>query len=227
VDEPPSFLNQAFGYAWYEAAYWITMATLTLGFSIRYTGRRNVPKTGPALLIANHQSFLDPLAVGLASSRHLSFLARKTLFNNRFFGNLLRSLNTVPVDQQGVAKEGMRAIIEKLQEGRAVLVFPEGERTWKGDIQAFKPGIQLLIKRTHCPIVPVGIAGAFDALPRTRNKPLFSPLFMPATKGALGVAIGKPLDSKRYATMPREQMLEELQDELKKVHVEAERIRRK
>jgi 1-acyl-sn-glycerol-3-phosphate acyltransferase len=220
-------VSQALGYVWYEAAYWTTMAVLTLGFSLRYTGKRNIPKKGPVLLIANHQSFLDPLAVGLASPRHLSFLARKTLFNNRLFGGLLRSLNTVPVDQQGIAKEGMKAILEKLREGRPVLVFPEGERTWRGNIQPLKPGIQLLIKRTHCPIVPVGIAGAFDALPRTRPLPLLSPLFMPATRGAIGVAVGRPLDSERYAAMPREQMLLELQTELEKVHAEAERIRRK
>jgi 1-acyl-sn-glycerol-3-phosphate acyltransferase len=226
-EQASATFSQAFGHAWYDVAYATSMAVLTLGFSIRYTGRRNIPKDGPALLIANHQSFLDPLAVGLASPRRLSFLARKTLFKNRFFGNLLRSLDTVPVDQEGVAKEGLRAILDKLHEGRAVLVFPEGERTWKGNIQAFKPGIQLLIKRTHCPIVPVGIAGAFDALPRTRNWPIFSPLFMPATRGALGVAVGKPLDSKRFAAMPREQMLEELENELKKVHLEAERIQRK
>ncbi|MFL5240916.1 MAG: lysophospholipid acyltransferase family protein [Gemmataceae bacterium] len=223
----PSPVSQALGYAWYEMAYWIAMTVLTLGFSLRYTGKRNLPKSGPVLLIANHQSFLDPLAVGLASPRHLSFLARKTLFNNRLFGGLLRSLNTVPVDQQGIAKEGMKAILEKLKEGRPVLVFPEGERTWRGNIQPLKPGIQLLIKRTHCPIVPVGIAGAFDALPRTRPWPLFSPLFMPATRGAIGVAVGKPLDSERYAAMPREQMLLELEKELEKVHAEAERIRRK
>jgi 1-acyl-sn-glycerol-3-phosphate acyltransferase len=226
-DQPSATFSQAFGHAWYDMAYATTMAALTLGFSLRYTGRRNIPQDGPALLIANHQSFLDPLAVGLASPRRLSFLARKTLFKNRFFGNLLRSLDTVPVDQVGVAKEGLRAILNKLHEGRAVLVFPEGERTWQGNIQPFKPGIQLLIKRTHCPIVPVGVAGAFDALPRTRNWPLLSPLFMPATRGAIGVAVGKPLDSERYAAMPREQMLEELQNELKKVHCEAERIQRK
>src|SRR5260370_39355270 len=70
---------------WYEFAYWITMAVFTLGFSLRMSGRRNIPRHGPALLIANHQSFFDPLVIGAASPRQLCFLARKTLFHNRIF----------------------------------------------------------------------------------------------------------------------------------------------
>src|SRR5437879_5536842 len=50
---------------WYEFAYWMTMAIFTLGFSLRTSGRNRIPRRGPVLLIANHQSFLDPLAIGV------------------------------------------------------------------------------------------------------------------------------------------------------------------
>jgi 1-acyl-sn-glycerol-3-phosphate acyltransferase len=217
------------GHSWflYEVGYWLSMTCLSVGFSYRFEGRRNVPRSGPALVLSNHQSFLDPMIVGCAARRHLCFLARKTLFRNRFFGDLIRRTNAVPVDQEGVAKEGLKAILHRLQAAEAVLVFPEGERTRKGDVQPLKPGILLLMKRLAAPIVPVGMAGAFDALPRTRHWPKLSPFFLPPTGADIAVSIGKPIPAERYRDMPREQVLAELHAELVRLKERAERLRRR
>src|SRR5947208_10067745 len=67
---------------WYEVCRCHIMAGLTLGFSLRFEGGRNIPTEGAALLIANHESFLDPIAVGLTTTRQLCYLARKTLFSS-------------------------------------------------------------------------------------------------------------------------------------------------
>ena len=196
---------------WYDFAYLLTMAGYSLGFSLRTEGSRHVPHNGPALLVANHQSFLDPVAIGLVARRHLCYLARKTLFAHPTFGAFLRSVNCVPVDQEGIAKEGLRTVLELLQHGRAVLVFPEGERTYTGAMNPLRPGIHLLIKRGQAPIIPVGIAGAFEAFPRMRKLPRPCPLFWPATgTGGLAVSIGRPLDPARYDGVPREQVLADL-----------------
>lgn len=211
----------------YEIGHWLSLVTLTWGFNYRYEGRRNVPKTGPALLLANHQSFLDPLIAGCAARRHLCFLARKTLFRNRLFGGFIRRVNAVPVDQEGVAKEGLKTILEQLKAGQAVLVFPEGERTATGEIQALKPGVLLLINRIEAPIVPIGIAGAFTALPRTRNWPKLSPFLLPPTDASIAVSIGKPVSPAHFRNMPREQALKELREELTHAKERAERLRRK
>ena len=214
-------------YLWYEFMYWKTLIIATLCFSLRISGRLNVPRHGPALLIANHQSFLDPIVIGIASRRHLCFLARKTLFRNRIFGTLLSSLNTVPVDQEGVAKEGLKTILQELKQGSAVLVFPEGQRSWDGKLQPLKPGIQLLIKRTKAPIIPVGVAGAHIALPRGKTRVKFSPFFLPATDASVAVVIGKPMDAERFAHLPREEMMNTLLKELQKVYAAADKLRRK
>ncbi len=186
-----------------------------------------MPTTGPALLIANHQSFFDPPLVGLVAKRPLVYLARKTLFRNRFFSAFIRSLNAVPIDQEGVGKEGIRTIAEQLQLGRPVLVFPEGERTHNGSLGPLKPGIHLLIKRVQAPIVPVGIAGAFDAWPRSRRLPSFAPLCFPAMPGTIAVSMGKPVHSADFAEKPRQQVLSELFELIRAEHERAEKIRRK
>jgi 1-acyl-sn-glycerol-3-phosphate acyltransferase len=216
------------GHSWflYEIGYWLSITGLTVGFSYRYEGRRNIPRDGPALLLANHQSFFDPSIVGSTTRRHLCFLARKTLFRGPF-GALIRRLNAVPVDQEGVAKEGLKTILEQLKAGQAVLVFPEGERTATGEVQTLKPGVLLLIKRIAAPIIPIGIAGAFDALPRSRKWPKLSPFFLPTTGADIAVSVGEPIPAERYRVMPRAQVLAELQGELERVKERAERLRRK
>jgi 1-acyl-sn-glycerol-3-phosphate acyltransferase len=220
-------MRRKYSHFLYEMGHWISFTGLTWGFNYRFEGREFIPPTGPALLISNHQSFLDPSIVGCAARRHLCFLARKTLFRNRFFAALIHRLNAVPVDQEGVAKEGLKTILEELKAGQAVLVFPEGERTATGEIQALKPGILLLIKRMHAPIVPIGIAGAFDALPRSRHWPKLSPFFLPPTGADIAVSIGRPISPERYRDMSRELVLKELQQELQHAKQRAERLRRK
>ena len=211
----------------YEIGRWTTAVALTLGWSLRVTGRHNYPKSGPVLIVSNHQSFVDPPAVGVAYERHVVFLARKTLFDNPGFGPLISSLNALPVDQNGMAKDGLKAILAKLEAGHPVLVFPEGARTEEGPMMKMMPGISLLIKRARCPIVPVGISGAYEAWPRWRKLPMPSPLFLPATNRTIAVAIGPPRDAATVADLPREEMLAVLAADIAAQMVEAEKVRRK
>lgn len=212
---------------WNDVVYTTGMAGFTLGFSFRYQGRQNVPQSGPLLIVSNHQSFLDPWLAGVAVKRRLVYLARKTLFNNPMLGFFIRSLNAVPIDQDGVGKEGLRTILEQLALGRGVLVFPEGTRTPEGDMHPLKPGIHLLIQRTQAQILPVGIAGAYDAWPIWRPYPIPAPLFLPPGKGTIAVSIGRPIAARCFAELPREQAMQALFDEIKKVQAQAEKLRRR
>jgi 1-acyl-sn-glycerol-3-phosphate acyltransferase len=209
----------------YETTYYVAAAGMTLGWSLRTEGRQHIPATGPALLIANHQSFLDPVLVGLGTRRHLRYLARKSLFQNPLFTWVIRMLNAVPIDQEGIGKEGIKTILGQLQNGQAVAVFPEGERTHDGQMQPLRPGIHLLIKRTQAPIIPVGIAGAFDAMPRWRSVPVPAPLFWPGCRHTIAVSVGKPLDARHFAQMPRERALEELYGAIAAMWRRAEKLR--
>ncbi len=220
----PSWFDRAF----YAVCSWICWAGLTLGFGLRIKGKRHIPQTGPALIIANHQSFLDPVLVGLAAPRMLTYLARKTLFHHQpIFSWLIRTLHAIPVDQDGVAKEGMRAVLQALEAGRAVLIFPEGGRTENGKIAPLMRGIVLLVERSKAPVVAIGLAGAFQALPRGRVIPNLSPLFLPAQDSAIAVAVGRPISPQELSRLSRQETLERLSAELEAVYAEAEKLRRK
>lgn len=211
---------------WYDAADLLSFALFTFGFSFRRTGWANIPTTGPVLIAANHQSMFDPMMMGVASRRYLTYLARSTLFKVPVLAPVIRSLNAVPIDR-GMGKDGIQAVLDALGKGRAVLVFPEGERTHTGRVEPLKPGISLLIKRVACPIVPVGIAGCFEAWSRFHRWPRFSPLFLPPGPSTIAMAIGEPIDPGRYKGKDRAWVLADLRAELVKQHEAAERLRRK
>lgn len=212
---------------WYDLVQVVGLAGYTVAFSARFEGMHHVPETGPTLVLANHQSYLDPWLAGIVVKRPLAYLARKTLFRNRFFAALIRSVNAVPIDQEGVAKEGIKAVVELLRRGQAVVVFPEGSRTPDGAMHPLQPGVHLILRRTPATIVPVGIAGAYDAWPIWRKYPILAPLFLPPAAGTIAVVAGAPIDSKPFAELPRDEALRQLLAAIQKVQTRAEELRRK
>jgi 1-acyl-sn-glycerol-3-phosphate acyltransferase len=214
------------GRLFYDFVYWSSFTLFGFGFSYRRRGWANIPKEGPLLLVANHQSMFDPVLVGLASRRYLSYLARKNLFEQPVLAPVIRKLNAIPIDRT-LGKDGIQSVLHALGEGQAVLVFPEGERTYTGEFQPLKAGISLLIKRVRCPIVPVGIAGAYAAWNRYAKWPKPAPLFLHPEPSTLAVVVGKPIDPARFERLDREEMLGELHRAMAAEQVKAERLRRK
>ncbi|MBX3322793.1 MAG: 1-acyl-sn-glycerol-3-phosphate acyltransferase [Phycisphaeraceae bacterium] len=161
---------------WRALGYWIVLfsarLTLRVLFRARWLHVDRIPRRGAVLLAGNHQSYLDPPMVATAiTKRRICFLARAGLFESTLFGRLISFLNSVPVSEEGSDLVAMRTVIELLEKDQAVLIFPEGSRTETGRVGEFKRGAALLIKRTHCPIVPFAIEGAYDAWPRGQSKP--------------------------------------------------------
>jgi 1-acyl-sn-glycerol-3-phosphate acyltransferase len=212
---------------WYDFYYCLVYSFFSLGYSYRSCGSRNMPQTGPVLILANHESFLDPLVVGLAVRRRVHSLARSTLFRPEWFGRFLRDMGTLPVDIDGSPRDGLEKSIQVLKSGEPLVVYPEGERCWDGQMQEFKPGICLMLKTVPVPVVPVGIAGAFEAFPRTKKYPRFSPLFWSPTPGAIAAAVGKPILPSQYANLKRPEQLRLFENAVREQITQAEKIARK
>ena len=210
----------------YDFTFWSSFTYFTFGFSLRRSGWINIPRTGPVLVVSNHQSMFDPVLIGLSSRRYLSFLARSNLFTVPVLGPLIRLLGAVPIDRN-MGKDGIQSVLNALGRGRAVLMFPEGERTHTGEVQPLKAGVSLLIKRVTCPIVPVGIAGCFAAWSRFMTWPRMSPLYLPPGPSTIAVSVGEPIDSGRYKGKDRDWIVGDLHREMVTIHAVAEGLRRK
>ena len=164
-----SVTAQTWWYGWLHG--WSVMLGSII-FRLRPTGRRRVPLRGGVIIACTHQSFLDPVLVGLGLPRQMSYLARRSLFpHSRALAWLMRSLNAIPVRRSGRDVEAFRESVRRLRAGAALLMFPEGTRTADGEIGRLRPGVWNIAHRARVPIVPAAIDGAFEAWPRTRRLP--------------------------------------------------------
>ena len=145
-------------------------------FDLRCLGRCHLAFPGPALLLSTHQSTLDPVLVGLMDNQEMTYLARKTLFNNRLFAALIRALNAIEIDREGGGLMGLKMTLKSLRQGNKVLLFPEGTRTATGRPAELKPGFVSLARRGAVPLVPMAVTGAFHVLQRGKKIPRYAPL---------------------------------------------------
>ena len=135
---------------YYWLGYHFSRLAGRLFFRLRVIHRERMIQSGPAILAMNHQSYLDPLLAGITSDRAIYFLARRTLLDAPTLGWLLPKLNVIPVNQEGVDRSAIKAVIRILNAGNAVLIFPEGSRTLDGNLQPAEPGLVDLDRADTC-----------------------------------------------------------------------------
>ena len=140
-------------------------------FGLRAYGQHRIPARGGVLLAANHQSYLDPIIVGVSASRPLSYMARDTLFKHRHFRRLISNLNTFPVQRERLDRAAMAVAVGRLKAGQALLVFPESRRSEDGSLGRLRAGAAMLAAKAGVPLLPVAVAGTFSAWPRHRKLP--------------------------------------------------------
>jgi 1-acyl-sn-glycerol-3-phosphate acyltransferase len=169
---------------YYWVGYNFSRLVGKLFFRFRTLHRERMIQTGPVILAMNHQSYLDPPLAGISCNRAIYFLARRSLLKVPGLGWFLPKLNVIPVDQEGIDRSALKALIRVLKAGHGALVFPEGARTLDGNLQPALPGLGLIIAKTLAPVVPMRIFGAREALPRNGGRLRFHPIT---------VVVGEPI----------------------------------
>ncbi len=159
-----------------------------------------VPASGPVILAANHASFIDPPLVGAGVKRAINYLARENLFRFPVMGWVLRQWQVVPVDREGGGASGLRAILERLLAGGAIILFPEGTRTPDGKMQTAKSGIGLTVIKSAAPVVPARVFGTYEAYGRHMILPRPRPV---AVKYAKPMAFAELRAEAKVCSKPR------------------------
>ena len=151
---------------------WLAFRTLyKFYFGWRVYNPERVPLEGPVILASNHASFLDPPLVGAGLKRGINYLARENLFRFPALGWVLHRWQAVPVDREGGGAKGLKAILDRLLAGGAIILFPEGTRTRDGRLQPARSGIGLTVIKSNAPVVPVRVFGTFEAFNRYMRVP--------------------------------------------------------
>jgi len=130
-------------------------------YRIRPVGLENIPHKGPAVVVCNHVSFIDPIILGGSVARPMRFVMYHKIFEMPFLSFIFRNAKAIPIASRAEDEDLMNAAFEKvdaeLAAGNVVCIFPEGGLTTDGEVQRFRPGIEKIIARRPVPVIPVAL----------------------------------------------------------------------
>lgn len=170
------------------------------GVRVESHGVEHIPSKGPVILISNHQSNYDMLALLLSIPRPFRVVAKRLLFRIPIFGWCLSLAGMIPIDRDKRARaiQSLDRAAERVRSGEPVLLFPEGTRSPDGRLLPFKKGAFVIAVKAGVPIVPVSVAGGAHILPKgsIRVRP-----------GRIVVRYGEPISVSGYTLDTKEQLM--------------------
>ncbi len=164
----------------YSIARFLVAIYIHLFYRINVIGAENIPEGG-IIICSNHLSLNDPVLLGVGIKRHITYIAKKELFKNKFFGLILKNLTAIPIDRSTSDMSAFKTVVSRLKEGAAVGIFAQGTRVKELDTKQAKAGVALFAYKAGVPIVPVCITASYK---------LFSEAY---------INIGKPISLEEYA----------------------------
>ncbi|HNY66385.1 MAG TPA: 1-acyl-sn-glycerol-3-phosphate acyltransferase [Deltaproteobacteria bacterium] len=154
-------------------------------FSVDIRGLENIPKTGAALLLSNHTSFMDSIILGTFPRRRIWFMAKNSEYRNPLMTWAMIKARSFPVRRYTIDVAAVRNAIRVVQQGHILGIYPEGERCWDNSLLPLRFGTMRLALALGKPIIPVGISGAYELMPRWESS------LKPST---VRIRIGEPFE---------------------------------
>ncbi len=144
------------------------LATKIMNYHLKVYGRDNLPKD-KAIIAANHSSYLDPIFLGIGLGK-LTFIAKDLNSKGRFIDGLfqqwLHLIGVIKLNGNKMNKGALVHILDKLEKGNKVAIFPEGTRSIDGKLGYFNDGVSLIAELSDSPVVPVSLSGTYKIWPR-------------------------------------------------------------
>jgi len=200
------------------AFYWILKNGL-LGPLLRTVfrpwvkGADNIPKSGPAIVVCNHVSFVDSVFLPLVLPRQMSFLAKSDYFTGKgikgfFVRTFMIAAGQLPIDRTGgkASEASLNTGLRVISEGRLLGIYPEGTRSPDGRMYRGRTGVARMVLEAQVPVIPTAVVGTREVMPLGAK--------MPKVK-RVGVIVGKPLDFSRFHGMDSDRfVLRAITDEI-------------
>jgi len=166
----------------YYIAKFVVRLFFRIIFNLHYEGKRNIPRGETVIYASNHRSNADPPLLGAGAVGKFAFMAKEELFRKKLFAWLIRTLGAFPVSRGKGDMTVIETAIDRLHNGRSLMIFPEGTRSKDGKVGRGHSGAALIAAQADRRIVPVGIVYGEKLKFRTR----------------VTVKFGKPIDPKDY-----------------------------
>lgn len=149
--------------------YWIAHGIFTviskIFFPVRLSGIKNIPPKDGFIIASNHLSNLDPMLLGIASGRRLSYVAKESLFTTKIVKFFLHQVGAFPIRRETGDVSAIKEALKRLKQGGGLVIFPEGTRKALRTDKKVQPGIGLLAVKSGAAIIPAFISDSDKVLP--------------------------------------------------------------
>ncbi|MBD3309067.1 hypothetical protein GF339_21860 [candidate division KSB3 bacterium] len=160
----------------YTISRWIARLLFPLYFRLTVIGLDNVPQDGAYILVANHESFLDPLLICTVSPRIIHYITFAFFYYHPAIHWYCKRVHCIPIKKEGNDISALKRALRLFKDGEIVGIFPEGQRSATGELGPGEPGTALLALKAKVPILPVGIQGTYESFPRSAKFPKPGPV---------------------------------------------------
>jgi 1-acyl-sn-glycerol-3-phosphate acyltransferase len=147
-------------------------------YRLEQRGLEHIPLEGPAVLVCNHVSFVDPIVIAAATRRPIRFVMDHRIFRMPLIGFIFRHMRTIPIapakEDAALMESAFDEVARALEAGELVGIFPEGSITQSGEILAFRPGVQRIVARTPVPVIPLALRGLWGSFFSRKDGPAMS-----------------------------------------------------
>ena len=149
-----------------------TMVEVYLAGLFKAAGLENVPRTGPLLICPNHSATLDPPMVPAFVPRGDTWsMAKSEYFRGRWHRFIFTAYHSFPVVRHTADRVALKRSFDLLKAGEALIIYPEGTRVESGVLAKPEPGSGFIAQKAGCPVLPVGLTGTRECLPKGAHWP--------------------------------------------------------
>ena len=191
----------------YGFVKWTLFLIFKIFYRLKIYGKEHIVKKG-VLICPNHTSYFDPPIIAACWPHETHFLARVGPFHIPILASLIKKLNAHPIDDNQTNLSSVKMVGSLLKQHKQVAIFPEGARSFDGELTTLKQGVGMFAIRYQCPIVPVYITGAYQVFKRGSK--------FPKPWGKITCVFGSPISPTKYASMHKKQAQQAITQELQK-----------
>jgi 1-acyl-sn-glycerol-3-phosphate acyltransferase len=186
---------------------WGRMLCRVARIRVRVEGQENLDPDQTYIFVGNHSSQSDIWSFQGYNPHDFRWIAKKELFEIPIFGQAMRSVDFIAIDRSRgrEAVKSLNKAAERIAEGSSVLIFPEGTRSPDGRLQPFKTGAIMLAIKAGVPVVPVGLNGTHQALPKGS---------LISRGGEVVLRFGTPLPTRDFKAKDKKDLAQTLQQQV-------------